>query len=111
MSDAVLIETVRPGIALVTLNRPERLNAMNYDLVRGLHDALDELAADRDVPRDRAHRRRPRLLRRARPHRGRDARRRPRGLGRAQAGMTVQKYIAGPRPEAALRCRSRSSPR
>ena len=47
MSDAVLVEHVRPGIVVITLNRPERLNAMNYDLVRGLYDALDELADDR----------------------------------------------------------------
>ena len=36
MSDAVLIQRVRPGIAVLTLNRPARLNAMHYDLVRGL---------------------------------------------------------------------------
>src|SRR5258708_12908476 len=47
MSDAVLVEHARPGIVVLTLNRPERLNAMNYDLVRGLYDALDELENDR----------------------------------------------------------------
>src|SRR5690242_14926865 len=46
MSDAVLVEEVKPGITKVTLNRPERLNAMNHELVQGLHDAFDELAAD-----------------------------------------------------------------
>src|SRR5438105_11886936 len=46
MSDAVLIEHVRPGIVVLTLNRPQRLNAMNYDLVRGLYDAMDELETD-----------------------------------------------------------------
>ncbi|HET9092308.1 MAG TPA: enoyl-CoA hydratase/isomerase family protein [Acidimicrobiales bacterium] len=33
-------------IALVTLNRPERLNAVNHDLVRGLCRALDRAGAD-----------------------------------------------------------------
>jgi enoyl-CoA hydratase len=32
----------------VTLNRPERLNAMSLELVAGIHDALDEISADRD---------------------------------------------------------------
>jgi enoyl-CoA hydratase/carnithine racemase len=47
MGDAVIVESARPGISKITLNRPERLNAMNYDLVHGLYEALDELSADR----------------------------------------------------------------
>lgn len=35
------------GVVLLTLDRPERLNAMNFELVSDLHDALDEVAADR----------------------------------------------------------------
>jgi enoyl-CoA hydratase len=46
LSDAVLTELVRPGVVQLTLNRPDRLNAMNYALVSGLHDALDAVAAD-----------------------------------------------------------------
>jgi enoyl-CoA hydratase/carnithine racemase len=46
--DAVLAEALRPGVMQITLNRPERLNAMNYDLVAGLYDALDAAAADPD---------------------------------------------------------------
>lgn len=35
-----------PGIATVLLDRPERLNALNFELVADLHDALDEVSAD-----------------------------------------------------------------
>ena len=94
MSDAVLIERVRPGIAVLTLNRPERLNAMNYDLVRGLYDALDELEADRScrvivlTGAGRGFCAGLDLSEGASPAT-------TAGLGRAQAGMTVQKLIAG----------------
>ncbi len=43
---AVLTERLDEHVTLVTLNRPDRLNAMDYELVAGLHDALDEVAAD-----------------------------------------------------------------
>ena len=38
----------RPDITVITLNRPERLNALSYELVRDLHSALDDLRADND---------------------------------------------------------------
>jgi len=38
----------RPDIAVLTLNRPEKLNALNYDLVEAFHSALDELGANND---------------------------------------------------------------
>ncbi len=41
-------ETVEDGITLLTLDRPERLNAMSHELVADVHDALDAVAADRD---------------------------------------------------------------
>lgn len=41
-------EEVRPGISVLTLDRPDRLNAMSRELVSDLHDALDEIAADRE---------------------------------------------------------------
>ncbi len=36
----------RPEIALLTLNRPDKLNALSYGLVEDLHATLDALAAD-----------------------------------------------------------------
>src|SRR6478752_7596714 len=44
----VLVDRPRPHVSVVTLNRPERLNAMSIDLVIELHDRLDEVAADND---------------------------------------------------------------
>jgi enoyl-CoA hydratase len=41
------LSSPRPGVTVVTLNRPEKLNAMNYELVAGLHAVLDDLKADR----------------------------------------------------------------
>jgi enoyl-CoA hydratase/carnithine racemase len=38
----------RPEIAVLTLNRPEKLNALNYELVEELHAALDGIGADND---------------------------------------------------------------
>jgi enoyl-CoA hydratase len=38
----------RPDIALVTLNRPEKLNALSHELVDDLHRALDEIRADNE---------------------------------------------------------------
>ncbi len=43
-----VIELERPetGVTLLRMNRPERLNAINFELVSELHDALDDIAAD-----------------------------------------------------------------
>jgi enoyl-CoA hydratase len=41
-------ERVEPHITMIRLNRPDRLNALNFPLVADLHDALDEVGADRD---------------------------------------------------------------
>ena len=48
-ADAVLYERRDPGIALLTLNRPERLNAWNGDLATRYFELLDQAAADPDV--------------------------------------------------------------
>ena len=41
-----LLFEVRDGIALITLNRPERLNAMNRAMLRDIQSALDRVEAD-----------------------------------------------------------------
>ncbi|MEY4174750.1 MAG: hypothetical protein RI900_1915, partial [Actinomycetota bacterium] len=38
-----------PGIAQLTLDRPDKLNAMTAELVQELHDRLDEIAIDPEV--------------------------------------------------------------
>ncbi len=48
-SDFVLVDRPRPRVALVTLNRPERMNSMAFDVMLPLKDVLDELARDNDV--------------------------------------------------------------
>jgi enoyl-CoA hydratase len=48
MSDPVLLDIDGP-IALVTLNRPERLNALNYELIDRLMAVLNAIETDRSV--------------------------------------------------------------
>src|SRR5438309_11216218 len=45
----VLIDRPRPGVALITLNRPERMNAMAFDVMIPLRKALEEISWDNDV--------------------------------------------------------------
>jgi len=47
--DTVLYERRDPGIALLTLNRPERLNAWNGELAARYFELLDQAAADPDI--------------------------------------------------------------
>ncbi len=47
MPGTVVRTEPRPGVALLTLDRPERLNAMSHELVADLHAALDEVHDDR----------------------------------------------------------------
>jgi enoyl-CoA hydratase len=43
----LIVEQLEEGVTQITLNRPERLNAMNTGLVTDLHGALDAVARDR----------------------------------------------------------------
>ena len=45
----VLMEKPRTDIALVTLNRPERMNAMAFDVMIPLREALEEVSSDNAV--------------------------------------------------------------
>jgi enoyl-CoA hydratase len=45
----VLVDTPRPGVTLITLNRPERMNAMAFDVMIPFRDALREIGDDNDV--------------------------------------------------------------
>ncbi|HEV8206223.1 MAG TPA: enoyl-CoA hydratase [Acidimicrobiia bacterium] len=45
----VLIEKPRPHVALVTLNRPDRMNSMAFDVMIPLRDALEEVSLDNDT--------------------------------------------------------------
>ena len=75
MSDAVLYELRGPA-AWITLNRPEKMNAINGAVLEGLNAALDRAVADDEVQGGGAHRsRRAGVLGRLRPlRRGRPLR-------------------------------------
>jgi enoyl-CoA hydratase len=45
----VLVDHPRPGIALVTLNRPERMNAMAFDVMVPFRQQLERISHDNDV--------------------------------------------------------------
>jgi enoyl-CoA hydratase len=45
----ILVEHPRPQVALITLNRPERMNSMAFDVMVPLKQALDEITYDNSV--------------------------------------------------------------
>lgn len=45
----VTVETPREGVKLVTLNRPERMNAMAFDVMVPFKEALEEISFDNDT--------------------------------------------------------------
>ena len=46
MASTVTVEPAGEAIRVIRLDRPDRLNAISFELVADLHDALDEVAAD-----------------------------------------------------------------
>lgn len=44
MSSAIQVTHPRPEITVLTLDRPDKLNALSYALVEELHTALDAVA-------------------------------------------------------------------
>jgi enoyl-CoA hydratase len=49
MTDFVRVERPRPHVALVTLNRPDRMNSMAFDLMVPLRETLENLSRDNDI--------------------------------------------------------------
>jgi enoyl-CoA hydratase len=49
MAGTVELEDVGGHVRVLRLNRPDRLNAINFELVADLHDTLDALASDDDA--------------------------------------------------------------
>lgn len=45
----VVVDRPRPDIALVTLNRPERMNAMAFDVMIPLRETLEAISHDNDI--------------------------------------------------------------
>lgn len=45
----VLVDNPRPHVALVTLNRPERMNSMAFDVMVPLKSVVEEITHDNDV--------------------------------------------------------------
>jgi len=45
----VVVDRPRPDIALVTLNRPERMNAMAFDVMIPLRETLETISHDNDI--------------------------------------------------------------
>ncbi|PYN27547.1 MAG: hypothetical protein DMD99_01985 [Candidatus Rokuibacteriota bacterium] len=48
MADCILVEKTQ-GVAIVTMNRPEQLNAMSYQLSTELHETVQRMSEDAEV--------------------------------------------------------------
>ncbi|MBW2293714.1 MAG: enoyl-CoA hydratase [Deltaproteobacteria bacterium] len=45
----VTVEKPRPHVSLITMNRPERMNAMSFDTVGDLYQAIEQVGRDNDT--------------------------------------------------------------
>ena len=50
MPEPVVHYEERGSVAIVTLNRPDKLNTLTEEMVQGVADAIDRAAASRAVP-------------------------------------------------------------
>ena len=48
-TDLILIDKPRPHTTVITLNRPERMNSMAFELMVPLHEAFEEVGDDNDT--------------------------------------------------------------
>jgi len=48
-NESLLLREDKDGIATLTLNRPEKRNALTSELIEDLHKALDEIAEDKSI--------------------------------------------------------------
>jgi hypothetical protein len=96
MAYETLIVETRGAVGLITLNRPQALNALNSTVLKELLQAHAAFEADDGDRRDRADRLRARLCRRRR-HQGDAAARLRRGLQVAissAAGTTSPRFAS-----------------
>ena len=108
--DRVLLDRPAPGVALVTLNYPERMNSMSFDAMVPLRDLLGELKQRQRRAGGRADRCGQGILLRGRPERGAGA---DAAHGGADAGHRRPARDGDPGrggPRARAGCTSRSSP-
>ena len=85
-SQPVLLERLEAGVLTLTLNRPERLNALNAALIEALSAGDQARGGGARLSRGSDHRRRQRLLRRGGPRQSRIcSRRSPAGSRRKRS--------------------------